>query len=166
MFVRTEMTDRFKFKLGFTLIELLVVISVIGLLMGFGMAKYSTAEKQARDTQRQSDLNQYRVALENYAAASSSLYPNPTTSCGSVDATGGLCSLVIGSQTFEDVYLSGICLQDPKFDATYFYRYCVGGSGSQYILWALLESGKYYEICSNGKSGQTTIAPTGSTCNL
>jgi len=60
---------------GFTLIELLVVISIIGILAALGIASYSRAEKNTRDTQRMSDLGQYRIALENYASANNMTYP-------------------------------------------------------------------------------------------
>ena len=63
---------------GFTLIELLVVISIIGVLAGMSLVSYSTAQKQARDTERRSDLAQYRNGLANYAANNSGLYPTST----------------------------------------------------------------------------------------
>lgn len=51
---------------GFTLIELLVVVALIGLLTSIGIASYSGIQQRGRDTQRKSDLNQIRTALENY----------------------------------------------------------------------------------------------------
>jgi len=51
---------------GFTLIELLVVISVIGILASIALVSFGPAQKQARDTQRKSDLKQIRTALELY----------------------------------------------------------------------------------------------------
>lgn len=136
-------------KKGFTLIELLVVISIIGILAALGTARYLPAEKSVRDTQRKSDLGQYRVALENYANANGSVYPVPT--CGSVS---NLCSL--GTTSFQSVYLSDKCLSDPLGDASIYYHFC--SNGTQYALWAKMESGEndYYVVCSNGKSGKLT----------
>jgi prepilin-type N-terminal cleavage/methylation domain-containing protein len=148
-----------KLKKGFTLIELLVVISIIAILAGFGTARYLTAEKQTRDTQRKSDLTQYRLALENYASASNTLYP---AVCGNVST---LCSFG-GTPSFQTTYLAGACLQDPRASASVYYHYC--SNGSQYALWAVLESGGYYEVCSNGRSGKLTTQPTdtGGACSL
>lgn len=155
-----------KFPGAFTLVELLVVVSVIGLLMGFGMSKYSTAEKQTRDSKRQSDMNQYRIALENYAVSNNSLYPL-NLACGNVTLAGQLCAYVTGGSTFQSLYLSGECLNDPRYDAaTNHYHYCSDAAGSQYVLWGPLEGGGVFEICSNGRSGKYTGAPTNSTCDL
>lgn len=140
------------FKSGFTLIELLVVISIIAILAGFGAARYLTAEKQSRDARRQSDLNQYRLALESYANMNNLKYPNPA--CGNVT---NLCNF----NSFQTAYLAGECLQDPRTSNTS-YRYCSDINGSQYAMWAKLESGdnNYYIVCSNGRSGKKTY-PSG-----
>lgn len=151
-----------KKSLGFTLIELLVVISIIGILTAFGAARYLTAERQARDTQRKSDLSQYRLALENYSAAGNALFPTPT--CGSVE---NLCNFVIGASNFKTIYLSGACLQDPR-PATAVYRYC--SDELKYVLTATLETGGYYQVCSDGRSGKiagSTLPPdAGGACSV
>lgn len=145
-----------KFFLGFTLIELLVVISILGILAGFGVSRYILAEKQARDAERKSDLAQYRVALENFAAASDSVYPVPT--CGNIT---NLCE----KDDFATEYLSGACLNDPRASATTYYYYC--SDSLKYALWATLESGGYYEVCSNGRSGKLSVQPaTDGSCSL
>ena len=144
------------FARGFTLIELLVVISIIAILVGFGTARYITAEKGARDTARKSDLNQYRIALENYASSNNSLYPTLGSTCGEVSVlceTGG----------FSGNYLSGVCLDDPL--STSHYRYCA--STTSYVLSAQLEkppTTTYFVVCSNGRTGTRTSVPTSATC--
>jgi len=60
---------------GFTLIELLVVISIIGILVSLGTARYMVIEKQARDAQRKADLTQLKTLLETYYAANN-VYPS------------------------------------------------------------------------------------------
>lgn len=64
---------------GFTLIELLIVIAIIAVLAALLLAALNSAQKSARDAQRLSDLNQIKVALNNYHAG-----PNtyPSTSAG------------------------------------------------------------------------------------
>lgn len=145
------------FARGFTLIELLVVISIIAILVGFGAARYMTAEKGARDTARKSDLNQYRIALENYASSNNSLYPTLGSTCGEV-------SVLCGTGGFSGTYLSGACLDDP-LSSTRHYRYCA--NTTSYVLSAQLEkvsTTPYYVVCSNGRTGTRTSAPTSATC--
>jgi prepilin-type N-terminal cleavage/methylation domain-containing protein len=143
-------------KKGFTLIELLVVIAIIAILVGVGTARYMTAEKGARDTARKSDLNQYRIALENYASSNNSLYPGATN--GEVT---NLCNT--GSPSFKDTYLSGVCLDDSLSSSGYHYYYYRDAAFTNYVLSARLEkTGTYYYVCSTGKTGIAASAP--STC--
>lgn len=148
---------------GFTLIELLVVISIIGILAGLTLSSYSGAQKQARDSQRRSDLNQYRNALETYASANNGKYP--TTSGNSLAQssifapTGGpLISTFLGS-----------LLNDPVSTYSYYYYGDGVAGGLTYKMYATMETGSYWIVCSNGKSGKkiTTGAPAASsTCDL
>lgn len=148
---------------GFTLIELLVVISIIAILAGFGTARYLTAEKQVRDTQRKSDLNQYRIALENYASANNGVYPplNPSI-CAEEDLCGTLGNGPL-------VPYIGTCPTDPRKPPSscnqggyrnYDYYPSSSGSGDKYVLyvWGGLEAqaGKTWVVCWNGKVGLTT----------
>jgi prepilin-type N-terminal cleavage/methylation domain-containing protein len=143
-------------KSGFTLIELLVVISIIGILAALSLASFSTAQKQAKDTQRKSDLNQYQNSLELFANKNGGLYPQLTTS------GGGLLSTVCGYLS-----LSG-CPTDPVNSGSNVYKYQSDGtlsSGSidatKYVLWDKLENtGTYWVVCSNGKSGTQASAPS------
>jgi prepilin-type N-terminal cleavage/methylation domain-containing protein len=149
-----------KSKLGFTLIEILVVISIIGILATLILARLGGVEKSGRDARRKSDLNQYRTALENYAIKTNGLYPSYTTA-GNV--TGNICGKLVSS------YLA-TCLTDPREDATYYYHYLSNGSSgggdtaSIYVVWATIETGATSTtinyVCSNGKIGQKTSAPT------
>lgn len=148
---------------GFTLIELLVVISIIGILVALGTARFSVAEKRARDAQRMSDLNQYRVALENYATANNSIYPGV--------AANGVISTLCGVATFAETYLSGSCMQDPVFSTTTDYTYYSNPNGTGYTLSAVMETeaeNTYFIVCSNGRSGRKVLlsVPTDGSCPL
>ncbi|MBU2577213.1 type II secretion system GspH family protein [Patescibacteria group bacterium] len=156
------MIKRLNTARGFTLIELLVVISIIAILIAFGTARYITAEKGARDTARKSDLNQYRIALENYASAYNSLYPGGIL--GDIDS---LCGKVVTGGTFASVYLSGGCLNDPRagIGLQEDYNYRSDPTGSVYVLVADLEkSTDFFVVCSNGRSGVVASKPSGTTC--
>ena len=144
-------------NLGFTLIELLVVISIIGILASLALASYSGAQKQTRDTQRKSDLAQYRNALENYAAANNGMYSSRT---GRQLASEYPCDVL------KPNFISN-CPVDPiNNPPNYAYYYRSNGSGggdptaTKYVLWVALETGGYWEVCSDGRSGKLTTAPS------
>jgi len=146
-------------KLGFTLIELLVVISIIGILASLTLASYTGAQKQARDTQRKSDLNQYRNALENYAAANNGIYPlqtNRNPIAGNICSTTNpypqnpknLYSAFIASCPSDPLCPLGSC---PGGRADYSYQ--SSGDSTKYIIYTDLETDGYWYICSTGKTG-------------
>ena len=154
-------------QLGFTLVELLVVISVIGVLASIVLVSFTGSQKQARDTQRKSDVKQYQLALENFANKKNGLYPRRNIT---VSADTTLCT---------DMGLT-TCPSDPREarDATFDYKYQSDGTASDgtaaaanYVLWGKIEnvsSTTYWVVCSNGKSGQLTtgIPPAGGACPL
>lgn len=143
-------------KSGFTLIELLVVISIIGILASLTLVSYTGAQKQTRDTQRRSDLNQYRNSLENYASANSGLYPL------SISSINGLC----GEGKPLDSSFIVSCPIDPLNTGDYAYGFFSSAAGDSYVIYGGLETGGFWEICSNGKSGKIAVKPSSSTCSL
>lgn len=155
-------------QLGFTMIELLIVISIIGILASLALVTFSGSQKQARDTNRRSDIKQYQNALEQFANQNNGLYPSRTDASGAA-ASSALCS---------DLSLT-TCPEDPRNseDANFTYRYQSDGSGTptvdatQYILWARLENPStttYFVACSTGAVGEITagIPPSGGACPL
>jgi len=145
-----------KFKTGFTLIELLVVISIIGILAALTLVSYTGAQKQTRDTQRRSDLNQYRNALENYATSNSGLYPVSISSIDDLCGTGN---------PLDTGYIAS-CPADPIGGDDYGYGFYSSADGASYVIYAPLETGGYWEVCSEGKSGKVTSEPTDGTCDI
>ena len=151
---------------GFTLIELLVVISLIGLLAALALVSYTGTQKQARDTQRKSDLRQYQNSLEIFANKNNGIYLS-YGSAASVNATT-LCG---------DLGLGTNCPDDPRVDEDQLsYQFSADGPGdgsttaTKYVLWAELENtNEYWVTCSNGKAGTDDLSggsPTVGTCPL
>jgi prepilin-type N-terminal cleavage/methylation domain-containing protein len=150
---------------GFTLIELLVVISLIGILAALALVSYTGTQKQARDTQRKSDLRQYQNSLEIFANKNNGIY----ISYNSVDAATNLC---------DDLGLGENCPDDPRGDQPdqSSYRFSADGddggttTATKYVLWAELENtDEYWVVCSNGKTGADDLSggpPTGGACPL
>lgn len=151
---------------GFTLIELLVVIAIIGILAALSMVSFTTAQRQARDSQRKSDVKQYSTALEAFANAKNGLYPSRTSA---QRASTTLCT---------DLGLTN-CPVDPKYsiDNSYDYKYESNGTGggavspdaTKYVLWGKLEGAtNYWVVCSSGKSGTAPVSgwsdPVGGVC--
>ena len=143
-------------KKGFTLIELLVVISIIGILAGLTLSSYSGAQKQARDTQRRSDLNQYRNALEAYAASNGGKYPS-SGGAGACPSISDIC----GTASFSPFVSS--CPQDP-LGGERLYKYCADTTGTigtptsyKYRLFVRggLETSGIWVVCYDGKAGKT-----------
>jgi prepilin-type N-terminal cleavage/methylation domain-containing protein len=155
-------------KKGFTMIELLVVIAIIGILASLALISFSGSQKQARDSQRKSDLKQYQNALELFANQNNGLYPSRTDISGA-SASTTLC---------DDLAIS-TCPEDPRNadDASFIYKYQSNGTGAgaadatSYVLWGKLENVStttYWVLCSTGVVGKVTsgIPPTGGVCPL
>lgn len=108
-------------KSGFTFIETLVVVVLIGILTAIGVVTYGGTKNKARDSERKSDLELIRSALEMYKADNASgLYPN---------------DILIGSL---GSYLPNGIPVDPNTDVA--YSYVVNGANTAYCLQACLEN--------------------------
>lgn len=152
---------------GFTLIELLVAISIIGILSSILLISFSNAQKQARNTQRKSDIRQYQNSLELYANRNNGFFPSRTGSSGE-----SLSTIVCPT----DLGLSS-CPEDKRNseDATHVYNYQSDGTGAgnpdaaDYVIWGKLENVStttYWAVCSGGASGEITTPPTGGACPI
>jgi len=157
--VRKIKTENRKLSPGFTLMELLVVIFIISILVALSLVSFGGSQRQARDTQRKSDLNQYRNALEAYAGANDGYYSSRTAR---QTASSYPCDVLDG------VFMSD-CLDDPGNNPGTSpdnnYRYRTNGTGgasataTQFVLWVYLETGGIWEVCSDGRQGKLDINP-------
>jgi type IV pilus assembly protein PilA len=120
---------------GFTLIELLVVIAIIGILAALILAALNSAQKGARDSQRKSDMNQYKTALAQYKADQGS-YPAQAAATAMTSTNAPYSAL---SPNYMAAFLS-----DPTSGSSYYYI----GSSSQFGVCADLErdAGSRFEV--------------------
>ncbi len=70
------------FSKSFTLLEMLVVIGIIAVIVSFGFASYSTAQKKSRDAKRKQDLKAIQNAFEQYYSICNYKYPTSLPAAG------------------------------------------------------------------------------------
>lgn len=113
---------------GFNLIELLVVMAIIAILIALVIAAINIARRAARDTERRSNADAIKVALEDYFARNKE-YPKSTGTTGLNNITG----LITGTS---------VNLTDPQGENNrYYYRRgtCSNDRTGQYVLRVLME---------------------------
>ncbi|KKU11409.1 MAG: Fimbrial protein pilin [Parcubacteria group bacterium GW2011_GWC2_45_7] len=119
-----------KIKNAFTLLELMVVIGIIAILVALGATSYSTAQKKARDSRRQSDLSTAQKTLEQCYSVNNFEYPDVSVSSGTISAT---CPAPNDSITFSII--------DPLNSGTYVYALTESTPvGTTYSITADLET--------------------------
>jgi len=123
---------------GFTLIEMMVAIIIVSILAVVGMANYITVTKKARDSRRESDLEQIRTALEVYRSDNGT-YPG---SEGEVETA--LSVLESGG------YMASLPA-DPK-PTQYVFYYDPGASDLSYELCAYKERGDTSDGCGGSEN--------------
>lgn len=116
---------------AFTLIELMVVVGIIAILATIGFSVYSNAQKIARDGKRIGDLQEIQKALEQYYAATNSVYPAALTSVNSY-------------------FQNGAAPTDPTSGANYTYVPCT----TEY-KYTLCTTGTSMESCTPTKCNAT-----------
>jgi prepilin-type N-terminal cleavage/methylation domain-containing protein len=129
-------------KKGFTVVELLVVIVVIGILSAISIVSYSAIQARSRDSARDSDITQLKIAIEKYHAEKSK-YPGV---CAADDTDCAISSLA----TELKPYLADIP-HDSRYvvDSTNDYKYIRSPIASDGYAIKIV-----YETKSTCKTGQ------------
>ena len=177
-----------KFQVGFTLIELLIAVSIIVILITIGAVSYSTVNRNARDSQRKSDMEKIKLALEEFHADNGAYPdegylaggPSSTTydrvTCGTKgypSPTGGLRGtpgIAVG-EAFScngRTYLSSMPA-DPSTGKGYYYEtedtFCNMPTDwtncQQYTLWAHLENNNDIDVAKTSTDQICIIAKNG-----
>jgi general secretion pathway protein G len=110
---------------GFTLIEMLTVVAIIGILASITGVSLSGARKQARDSERVTEVGQISLAVELYYNACRQYPATLITTAGTGCPTG----ITLGS------FLQSIPT-DPNGSA---YTYAVSGTFDEFVVRATLE---------------------------
>lgn len=114
---------------GFTLVELMVVMTIIGILVAISTSAFLGAKRSARDSERKTDLEDIRSALEIYRTDCLS-YPDSIPFGQIWTAT---------CQSASNTYMSQVP-QDP-LNGSRAFGYVYQRSGTTYRLCAYLENG-------------------------
>lgn len=130
---------------GFTLVELLIVIVVIAILAAIAISAFSNVQAQARDAQRQSDIETVQSNLELYYA-DNGFYPGP----GATDGMTAGEDVVAGANGFLEG-LDPEALHEPQDTAE-------GNSFGTDALSATTNAYRYQATQSDGSTACTTAA--------
>lgn len=133
----------------------------MAILGSIALTSFTTIRKQARDQQRKTELNQYKTALEAYYADNNA-YP---LYAGSPAVSNQNQGIFDSSSVLIRTYLGSSVMQGVNAADNYLYYYI--SDSVNYKLWGKVEINDYFEICSNGKSGNaSTVSTTSVVCDL
>lgn len=127
-----------KFVKGFTLLEVLVVVAIVGVLVTAITINFSDSNKQARDTQRQSDLRELQNAIELYK----SKYGQYPEGCNGPDNWSGQAGSPYECSS-DNEYIEGISEflpklpTDPRLGGNEGYVYVVNANRTVYKIMAM-----------------------------
>ena len=132
-----------KFSKGFTLIELIVVIAIIAILAGLILIRIGNASSDARNSKRQSDLNQIRSAIERYKAAGGTCTGTLATANNLSTSLEG-ASAYFRTSPYPSSYLQGNAYpKDPQTNANYTIADATNDTVCDYVLSATGEGQNY-----------------------
>ena len=149
-----QLKTKLKQTKGFTLIELLVVIAIIGILSSVVLASLNGARESARDSRRQTDLNQVRTSLALFRDQCGEF---PSESEAAVSGS-------LGSANSCGTTLSDHMSQVPTDPSTGDYVYASNNQNDGYCLAASLEGDSVPDDSASSSDGacsniDTSTAP-------
>jgi len=136
------MTLRSK-QTGFTIVELLIVIVVIGILAAITIVAFNGVQKQARDTERTSEIKSMQKAIEMYKVENGEY---PLQEDGVANA-GYSMSLI--ESLLVPKYMSALP-KEPNSTAP--YQYVRGTGKDSYAIRAMYESKPQCHLGTNNSA--------------
>jgi len=132
---------------GFTLVELLAAMAIIAILIGLAGFGISLALRNSRNSQRESTLNDVRLAITDYYTQSASY---PSTIVG-VASSSTISLRQAGVAVGEAVPAKGATKVAASTSSSgSVYRYSVPAGGDGYYLCVQLEGGtNWYDLSTN-----------------
>lgn len=124
---------------GFTIVELIVVVVVIGILAGVVTLSYQNSKAKARFGSYRSDITRINEALATYNSATGKFPVGSASASGCVDYTPANANFIPG---LFPTYLSPMPQPTYYNGGENYYRYCWGGSGTDYKILRSVPSGK------------------------
>jgi type II secretion system protein G len=129
----TLLVMRFSTK-GFTLIELMVVVTIMGILAAIVYANISGTSPKARDAERQADLRNLQIAIEQFKLKNGT-YPDMGCTPGSDQiSTEGDCTTYIAD--LAPAYIS-VLPKDTNRGSAAGYGYVTNTDGTSYKVMAV-----------------------------
>lgn len=113
---------------GFTIIELLVIIVVVGILAGIGIFAYIDSQQRGRDTKRVANAESIIQAIELYTRDKGE-FPEPVESAENWEQSSEQQENFL-KVLYDEGYLSGEPLLDPRNTYEFQYKYYVYDEGS------------------------------------
>lgn len=134
---------------GFSLVELLVAATIVGLLAAAGIVSYTTANRNARNAKRKSDIEQVRAGLELYRTEEG-CYPGSNQSpCTTGD--GANFTNVINELRTTGYLTNTAQIAEPRETPYPQYSYTynpTSGDCTVYQICAQLEPAENYCVCN------------------
>ncbi|MCJ7827705.1 type II secretion system GspH family protein [Patescibacteria group bacterium] len=141
---------------GFTMVEMIITMTILAIVIGAAITMINPVGQfeKARDSTRQRELQDYRVAIEAFATINGgSYYGDPAESTEEeIHANEDLCDSI-------PLFLSS-CPADPINEAPSFYYYFVNSNRTGAALYAPLERSPntLWVSCTNGIIGERLCA--------
>lgn len=128
---------------GFTLVEVVIVMVIIGLLALLIIPGVNIARRNARDTARKSDLQGFKLFIEDQYSKNRNRYPDASD----VTISGNTATIGEDSLTFNFAGDADLDCSDTQSERGTMPICYEPGSGNQsYTLSIILESGELVEI--------------------
>ncbi len=114
---------------GFTLLEILVVLTLILIIVGIAIPRFSGVSDEGRRSKAQAELRTLQTALESYL-----LKTSPTLPAATLGTTADLATTLEGATPRLVGKVANFL--DP-FTASTAYKYAIDTNSRYYVIWSI-----------------------------